>query len=207
MKVSYPFSGRVLCGKCGAKYHRYIPGKNAKWKCCRSIKSHLLCDCEPISENALQSALIEAFDIRYNFSLNKTSSIYKLELDIKRLQEYDDIERSRVLLKKELLEALHNEIHDTNNHDIQQKRLDIEHKMEAKEKFWTLLEKDRSFRTDALEWIDGLPYGKERMEVFIEQFNMKYMRAWVVEVTVLSPVVFTIKWFDDTETRIKLNSK
>lgn len=207
MKVSYPFSGRVLCGKCGAKYHRYIPGKNAKWKCCRSIKSHLLCDCEPISENALQSALIEAFDIRYNFSLNKTSSIYKLELDIKRLQEYDDIERSRVLLKKELLEALHNEIHDTNNHDIQQKRLDIEHKMEAKEKFWTLLEKDRSFRTDALEWINGLPYGKERMEVFIEQFNMKYMRAWVVEVTVLSPVVFTIKWFDDTETRIKLNSK
>lgn len=203
-KVSYPFSGRIYCGKCRARYHRYIPGKNAKWKCSRSMKSNLLCDCEPINENVLKNALIKAFDIRYN--LSEKSSIYKLELDIKRLQEYDNIERSRIILKKELSEALRNELHTTNSHDLKQKRLAIENQMEAHEKFWAFLEKDRMFRTTALKWIEELPHGKERMKVFFEQFNMEYIRAWVIEVTILSPIIYAIKWFDNTEIKIELTS-
>jgi len=133
--------------------------------------------------------------------------IHKIKLDIKRLQDNDNIEQNRVILKRELTEVLYKETHasDEERKVATEHRIIIEEKLKDLEGLWVLLEKDRSCRAKALAWLDKLPRGENRMKTFFEEFNGMYMRAWVISITVLSPMLFKIKWFDNTETTVDIN--
>jgi len=201
----YPFSGRMICGECGATYHRYNSSGNASWACSRRKKSRNLCKAESVTEADVEKALLKAFVERYDVS--DKNLIHKIKLDIKRLQDNDNIEQNRVILKRELTEVLYKETHasDEERKAATEHRIIIEEKLKDLEGFWVLLEKDRSCRAKALAWIDKLPRGENRMKTFFEEFNGMYMRAWVISITVLSPMLFKIKWFDNTETTVDIN--
>lgn len=203
-RTIYPLSGRVSCGDCGANYHLYGSECDGRWKCSRSIKSKELCHAESINEVDLKKILLMAFELRYN--LMDHNAIHKLKLDITRVQDDDNVERSRVILKRELTEALTEELQasDEERKWAIKNRIIVEGKIKEKEQFWDLLEKDRSFRKNGLMWLDRLPRGEDRMKVFFEEFNLEYIRAWVLSITILTPISFSIKWFDDTKTRINL---
>jgi len=201
----YPLSGRMICGECGATYHRYNSSGNARWACSRRKKSRNLCKAEIVTEADIEKALLKAFAERYDVS--DKNLIHKIKLDIKRLQDNDNIEQNRVILKRELTEALYNETHASEEvrNAATEQRIIIEEKLKDQEGFWVLLENDRSCRAKALAWIDKLPRGENRMKTFFEEFNGMYMRAWVISITVLSPMLFKIKWFDNTETTVDIN--
>jgi len=200
----YPLTGRVVCGKCGATYHRYYSSNNATWRCSRSLKKSQLCNTERIRDAQLERIMVKGFEMRYD--LKDQNIIHKLKLDIKRLQDEDNIERSRVILKRELTEALNKELHASNEgrEVAAEKRYIIEGKLKEQEQFWSLIEKDRGYRTQTLEWLDQLSRGENRMAAFFEQLNIDHMRAWVIGITVLSPFSFAIKWFDDTKTMVEV---
>lgn len=198
----YPLSGRVICGKCGATYYRYY-SSNASWRCARSLKkSH--CDTERILESQLESIMIKALERRYDFS--DKFIIHKLKSEITRLQENDHVEGSRVILKRELADALGKELRgEKEEHEVlRAKRIIIEGKLEQQEQFWVLLEKDRGYRIKTLGWLDQLPRGENRRTILQEELNIDYMRAWVIGITILSPILYAIKWFDNTETTVEV---
>lgn len=203
-RTIYPLTGRVVCGKCGATYHRYY-SSNASWRCSRSLKGTQLCNTKRMLEPQIESIMIKAFEVRY--ALSDKSVVHKLRLDILRLQENDNIECSRVIQKRELAEALSKEFCAKNEERevVRAERIIMEGKIEQQEQFWILLEKDRGYRIKTLEWLDQLPRGETRMAVFLEQLNIDHMRAWVIGITVLSPFLFSVKWFDNTETTVEVH--
>jgi DNA invertase Pin-like site-specific DNA recombinase len=201
----YPLSKRVLCGNCGATFHSYLSSNNRRWRCSRSIKSSQLCRTKPIGELEIRQLLLKAFDMRYD--LRGRNAVNRLKIDIKMLQENDNIERNRAVLKKELAEALSRESHASIQEKLlaKEERKRIEESLGAQEEFWQLVEEDRGFRTKALDWLETLPRGIQQMKVFFEQFDVGYMRAWVISITILKPFSFSIKWFDNTDTMVILN--
>ena len=201
----YPLSGRVICGDCGATYHRYYSSNNASWRCSRSLKNNNLCSTQRIRESQFESTMLKAFQIRYD--LKDKNILHKLKIDIKRLQDDDNIERSRVISKRELTQALSKEVHSVNAEleTAIDKRILIEEKLKRQEQFWSLIEKDRGYRAKTLAWLDQILISENRMNAFFEQLNIMYMRAWVIGITVLSPISISIQWFDNTKTMINPN--
>lgn len=204
-RKSYPLSSRITCGHCGANYsHQCYYGK-VNWRCRKSSKNSNLCKSKSILETQLESIILKAFKMRYD--LEDENFIHKIKLDIKRLQDNDNIEYSRSKLKRELTEALKNELNSENKDDKAdiKKSTALEEKLKDQEHFWSLIEEDRKYRSKTLEWLDKLPYGEKRTRIFFEQFNIEYMRAWVIGIKVLSPTSFIIRWFDNTETIVKMH--
>ena len=174
----YPLSARVICGNCGANYHRYSSYNNGTWKCSRSIKSKNLCGTQSILESQLDSIMLKALEMRYD--LKDKNIIHKLKLDIKGLQDDDNIENDRVILKRELAEALSKELYVASEdcEVAKEKRIVIEEKLKKQEQFWNLIEEDRVYRAETLEWLSKLPFGENRMNIFFKELNIEYMRAW-----------------------------
>jgi len=201
-RMVYPLTGRVKCGECGANYHRYS-SYNASWKCSRSIKSSKLCGSRRTNDGELERAIFKAFEIKYG--LMNQNTLYKLRLEMKRFQEDDHVERSRVILKRELMVALDKELHSIGDEQTiaLAKRRELEEKLERQEQYWGLLELDRDYRVQTLRWLEGLPHGMNGVKAFFDEVNTEYMRAWVMGITVSSPFLFTIKWFDSTETTVE----
>jgi DNA invertase Pin-like site-specific DNA recombinase len=202
--VIYPFSSRIICGECGARYHRYITWPNARWGCSRSIKSHKLCNTENVPDSDIEKALLKGFSERYDMS--DKSLISKIKHDLRSVQDKDNVERKRVIMKRELSEALHKELHTNGdmNRMARAERMIIEENLKEKEEFWLLIEKDRSWRTKTLDWLEDLPKGENEVKTFFNELDGSYLRAWVIGITVLSPKSFRIRWLDDTETKVSI---
>jgi site-specific DNA recombinase len=202
--VTYPFSSRIVCGECSANYHRYISWPNARWGCSRSIKSHKLCNTENVLDADIEKALLKGFSERYGMA--DKSLIHKITQDLRTVQYHDNIERKRAIIKKELKEALHKEIHTNGekNKMAKAERIIIEENLKENEEIWQLLEKDRSWRTKTLDWLDAIPKGENGSKIFFSELDSSYMRAWVFCITVLSPKSFRIRWIDETETTVNI---
>ena len=168
------------------------------------MKSKSLCDVETIGEKDLEKSMVQAFAVRYG--LEDKNLIHRMKLDVTALQQLDNIEQQRIIIKNELAEALYQEIHSGKEvqREAEEKRIAVEQRLEELERFWFLLEKDREFRRQSLLWLDNLPYGENRMTAFFDELNISHMRAWIVSITVLSPMLFKIRWFDNTETVVDI---
>ena len=197
------FSGRIICGVCGATYHLYYSSSNPKWMCSRSIKSEELCGSVSISESQLETVMKNAFDLRYDIS--KKLIFHKIRTDIMRLHENDNFESRRINLNNNLAAALNLEKRTSGEeHDFAKaKYLEIEERIQQIERYWSFLEQDRGYRIKALEWLDKLPKNENNSAVFLQQLNIEYMRAWVVSIRVFSRSSYVIRWADDTEIKIE----
>jgi len=168
------------------------------------MKSKSLCDVETVGEKDIEKAMVKALAVRYG--LMDKNLIHKMKLDIKALQQIDNIEQQRIIIKNELAEALHQEIHAGKEvqKEAEDKRIAAQQKLGKLESFWLLIEKDRECRRQSLLWLDNLPYGENRLTAFFDELNISHMRAWIVSITVLSPMLFKIRWFDNTETIVDI---
>lgn len=202
--VTYPFSSRIICGECGANYHRYISWPNARWGCSRSIKSHKLCNTENVLDSDIEKALLKSFYERYDISDKRF--IHKVKQDLITATNHDNIEHRRSKLKRNLTVALYKEIHTNGekNSMARAERIIIEENLKDNEELWMLLEKDRSWRVKALAWLEELPKGEDEIKTFFNDLDSSYMRAWIISIKVLSPKSFRIRWLDDTETTVNI---
>lgn len=199
-----PLSKRVKCGVCGANY-KYVKYVIPSWRCSRSMKSEILCNEKAVTESTLNKVLLKAFELRYN--LKDENIIYKLKKELQRIQDNDNIERSRVILKRKLAGVLRIELNITDEEQkaVTATRMGLEEGLKQQEKFWVLLDEDRVYRKETIEWLDEILRNKKGITIFLKELNTKYIRAWVISITVLSPISFTIKWLDNTETAIEIS--
>jgi len=198
-----PFSGRVICGECGATYYLVYLSLNSRWRCSRSIKSSELCSSISIFEKQLEGVMKKAFELRYDIS-NKYI-LHKIKMDMLRLHENDDFESRRINLNNKLTAALKMENRTSGEeHDIiKLKRLELEERVQDIEQYWCFIEEDRSYRIKVLEWFDKLPKNEKMLDVFLQQLNFEYIRAWVISITVGPLGSYDIRWSDDTRTNVE----
>lgn len=206
-KTVYPLSGRLRCGDCGANYHRYNTYSYGRWACSRRNKGRNLCSAKSIAEADIEKAMRRALEAKYDFT--DEFVIHKMKLDIKRIQEDDNVERIRVILKREIRELVSQSLRAKGDElqILELKAAETEEKLKELEVYWVLLEKDREKRALALEWLDTLPRHEHRLATFFKELNIEYLRAWVIDVTILSPISFTIKWYDNTLSNVSLENE
>jgi len=74
------------------------------------------------------------------------------------------------------------------------------------ESYWEELEKDFERREEAIEWMATLPKGREGTAQFMNGLTADYVKAFVLSVTIHSPLRYTVHWFDDTKTEVEMYS-
>ncbi|MHB1151379.1 MAG: recombinase family protein [Eubacteriales bacterium] len=201
-QMTYPLSSRLICGSCGAKLHRYNPKSYPKWRCSKNNKSVLLCSMETTFESFIESAVKKAFLEKYNPM--KQNYIDKLIAKLNQMQNYDNVERDRIILKRQINQAFKNELKDNKENETVSLsiRTGFEQKLIEKEELWMLLEEDRYYRQNTIQWLENLPNGKAKKQTFLHELNIEYLRAWVISMKILSPISFSLKWSDETETEV-----
>ena len=201
-KKTYPLSGRIICGECGAIYCVCNNSRDLTWRCSRSIKSQKLCDATTIHESLLRNVLHRGLEAKYGIS--NQSIIYRLKSDIFRVQENDNFEKQRMILHNKLSAALKIEkrASDEEHKAKKAKRIEIEAKIKQIERYWNYIEEDRKFRTRALEWLETLPRSGENTDVILQNLDVDFMRALAVTITVFSDGSYLIRWADDTKAKV-----
>lgn len=61
-------------------------------------------------------------------------------------------------------------------------------------------------RANALKWMASLPEGKEGTAAFLKGLTDSYVKAFVLSITVHDPLHYTVRWFDDTQTKAEIFS-
>lgn len=74
------------------------------------------------------------------------------------------------------------------------------------ESYWDELEDDYEYREEAIAWMETLPKGREGTVQFMNGLTSEYVKAFVLSVTVHSPLKYTVHWFDDTRTEVEMDS-
>lgn len=74
------------------------------------------------------------------------------------------------------------------------------------EGYWHELENDYERREDAINWMGTLPQGREGAAQFLNGLTADYVKAFVLSVTIHSPLKYTVHWFDDTRTDVEMYS-
>lgn len=79
-------------------------------------------------------------------------------------------------------------------------------RMNYLEGYWEELEEDFERREKAIEWMKELPEGQAGVVEFLNGMTDEYAKAFVLSVTVHSPLKYTIHWFDDTRTEVEMHT-
>lgn len=74
------------------------------------------------------------------------------------------------------------------------------------ESYWNELENDYERREDAINWMGTLPQGRDGTAEFLNGLTADYVKAFVLSVTIHSPLKYTVHWFDDTRTEVEMYS-
>lgn len=75
------------------------------------------------------------------------------------------------------------------------------------ENYWEELEADHACREQAIAWMRELPPGEDGMIAFLNGMTDRYVRAFVLSVTVCDALHYTVHWFDDTRTEVEMYTK
>ncbi|QGG47359.1 recombinase family protein [Heliorestis convoluta] len=212
----YSFSGRSICGYCGGKLQRFICRGIVTWRCGTHTKSKNLCAMTGIREEMIVKAMIRGFMERYQSRdyQKKQDLATKLIEELQGVNSATDsaynqirLELERILYKENLV-VLNPEVQDKDGQlkALNEKRTKIEEQMAAKEAWWILLEEDSEYRQRAIETLENLRAVKVSLKELKEHLNNNdFLRAWVVRVKALSPISFSLNWFDGEETLVEFN--
>ena len=74
------------------------------------------------------------------------------------------------------------------------------------EDYWEELEGDYERREKAIEWMKQLPAGRDGTVAFLNGVTEEYCKAFLLSITIHSPLKFTVHWFDDTKTEVEMDS-
>ena len=82
----------------------------------------------------------------------------------------------------------------------------LEQRLTHLERYWEQLEAGHEERDRALEWIGTLPKGREGTIAFLNGLTSTYVKAFALSIIVYDPLHYTVHWFDDTSTDVKMYS-
>lgn len=83
----------------------------------------------------------------------------------------------------------------------------LEERLEYLEGYWEDLENDHERRERAIEWMKELPKGRDGVVQFLNGVTSDYCKAFVLSITVHSPLNYTVHWYDDTRTEVVMYSR
>lgn len=196
------FSGRLICGVCGAAYHRQKYSRSVGWRCSRSIRNKRACNTPTVQESHLEDIMRKAFEIRYDFANRLV--FREIIFDVKEIEKQDDVELRRIYLnnKWNLYLDMETSADEKERELYKEKRKKLESYMKKTERYWEQIENDRVFRSKILEFMETLPTGEGLTETLLQSLKIEHMRALITEITVNFPDFYTIKWADGAETVI-----
>lgn len=197
-RTKYPLSGCVICGSCGSKYNHYATAEPS-WRCSRNLKSVKLCGSPRITESQFAVIMKTALTQRYGFSDRRLIMILGKDLEWAHSEQAaSQLSRMKFELQDLLLKSIHKDGTEIHNHKS------LEAQYEAQCMQVKNLDRDRKYRVNALKWLDHLPRGGDRNKWIQNNLTIEYMRAWVMSVKVLSPILFEIVWFDGSTSTVSL---
>jgi site-specific DNA recombinase len=211
-KNTYPLSGRIICGDCGENFHRFSCRNVVTWRCSNHTKSNMLCEMEGVKEKDILDAIVTGFKRKYQISKNKVNkeTVINLIKEINNCAADREFQQSnlRVRLEKALLDenAAILKGNDEGLKELTNKRLSVEKEITEKENWWDLFDKDDEYRKEALNALENMK-NLEARELIEQIKDIKFLRAWVVRIKVLSPFSFAITWLTGKETKITINKK
>lgn len=138
-------------------------------------------------------------------STSKKIRLLKSQVDVMqtRLELLGDemIDPASIEEKKKLIEKLECDIQkDT---DTEQK---LTEQLDYMEDYWEELEGDYERREKAIEWMKNLPAGRDGTVAFLNEVTEEHCKAFLLSITIHSPLKFTVHWFDDTKTEVEMDS-
>ena len=74
------------------------------------------------------------------------------------------------------------------------------------ENYWEELEDDYERREKAIEWMKSLSAGRDGTVAFLNEVTEEHCKAFILSITIHSPLKFTVHWFDDTKTEVQMDS-
>lgn len=191
---AYPFTGRLHC-VCGANYQRSNGQSRFKWVCGRKKMSQKLCDAEGVFEDVLVESLKPVFLSRFGKAQPtgvKTLDIKALLAGLRIVQDFDNVERQRVMLKRQIATVTE-----------QPARVELEQRLGQQEHLWELLEADRAWRAEAIDWLKGMEDRRADTSQLTDALDAALLRAWFLEGTI-SGDKLTALWLDGSTDEIKL---
>ena len=211
-KKQYPLSSRIVCGKCGGNLQRFECRGVVTWRCGKRIKSKELCDMEGIREETIMAVMEAALDNKYESltgeALN-SRTIQKMLRELKNVDAKSDIEYNQ--LRVDLESILHEEniaiLNGTDEalEELKARRVQIESELKEKEAWWQLLDADFTYRMNAIAKLESNSIIKKTMGQLLDELkNIEYLRAWVVRVKAVSPILFSITWVTGEEIEVEL---
>ena len=139
---------------------------------------------------------------------------------LENIQHTDFMERDRAFYKRQiatlqigmessgkklrLLES-QNDVMQTRRELLGDESID-EERLEYLEGYWEDLENDHERRERAIEWMKELPKGRDGVVQFLNGVTSDYCKAFVLSITVHSPLNYTVHWYDDTRTEVVMYS-
>ena len=138
-------------------------------------------------------------------STSKKIRLLKSQVDVMqtRLELLGDemIDPVSIEEKKKLIKKLEQSIQ--NDEETERK---LTEQLDYMESYWDELEDDYERREKAIEWMKNLPAGKEGTIAFLNGVTEEHCKAFVLSITIHSPLKYTVHWFDDTKTEVQMDS-
>ena len=113
----------------------------------------------------------------------------------------DTVEETEIAERKNEIEQLKERIAQD---ETEAKKL--EDKLDYLENYWDELEDDYDRREEAVQWMRQLPKGREGTVAFLNGLTGEHCKAFILSITVYSPLKYSVHWFDDTRTEVEMDS-
>jgi len=205
----YDFTGRIVCGECGANYHRYKTRGYVTWRCSTRMKSARLCKMDGIKDEtifkALKKAFIEKFEIDPKAPAKR--QIIQLEKNLLNTEVLRDGEQNK--LRLELEKALFAEsmavIENKDSTEFENQRIAIEKTISEREPWWAMIDSDDPYRKDAIAELGRVKESTNPInELYKKLDSTKFLRAWMTRVIAESSFLLRIVWITGEETEVSL---
>ena len=138
-------------------------------------------------------------------STKKKIRLLKSQVDVMqtRLELLGDemIDPASIEEKKKLIKKLEQSI-QTDGENEQK----LTEQLDYMETYWDELEDDYERREKAIAWMRNLPAGQEGTIAFLNGVTEEHCKAFVLSITIHSPLKYTVHWFDDTKTEVQMDS-
>lgn len=162
-----------------------------------------------VKEDEILKAMVKIFNKKYlRGRKNDVSTIItNMIKDIRNSVDAREFQQKqyRLELERALLEE-NKAIIKNNGKDLESlkdKRVVIEDKIKESEAWWNLFDEDDDYRNSAIELLENMD--SLDIKVLKEKVNdINFLRAWVVRVKILSPILFSVTWLNGEETEIEL---
>lgn len=136
---------------------------------------------------------------------NKKIRLLKSQVDVMqtRLELLGDamIDEKAIQEKKQLIDKLEQSVKEDEASEAK-----LTERLDYLEKYWDELEADFERREKAIEWMKKLPAGREGIVAFLNGMTEEHCKAFILSMTIYSPLKYTVHWFDDTKTDVEMDS-